>query len=248
MTSTMRQSTTGRDRRTGSSEPGTAGRSSSRVAAPGRSPLRRRGGTPATVRGRRVTREAAARPSAAELARRVPFVVVVLVLIATGVGGTLWLSAQSTQETYDLKNARDANVRLVERKESLQTSNERARSAEVLAARAEKQGMVAVDTAPILVRGEDGHIDVVGGPDATLGAPIQPLQKAPVPSDQPASPVQGVAGDQQSQNRSAGASPVPYPPNAGTPAQAPQASAPVPLTAPPGGDQAGLAPVPGQAR
>ena len=103
-----------------------------------------------SVRGRRTVVVPAERLSPAEFAARVPFAVVLLLLIGAGVGGTLLLSAQTTQDTYDLKNARDANVELVERMEALQASNERARSAEVLAQRAEKLGMVGVASAPIL--------------------------------------------------------------------------------------------------
>src|SRR5690606_10387633 len=135
-----------------------------------------------SVRGRRTVVVPAERLSPAELAARVPFVVVLLLLIGAGVGGTLLLSAQTTQDTYDLKNARDANVELVERMEALQASNERARSAEVLAQRAEKLGMVGVASAPILTRGSDGVLEIVGEPEAKLGAPIKPLQPAPVAS------------------------------------------------------------------
>ena len=117
-----------------------------------------------SVRGRRTVVVPAERLSPADLAGRIPFVVVMLLLIGTGVGGTLLLSAQTTQDTYNLKNARDANVQLVERMEALQASNERARSAEVLAQRAEKLGMVGVASAPILTRGSDGVIEVVGEP------------------------------------------------------------------------------------
>lgn len=238
----------------------------SAVAAPPRPAgpvgLRRRQVT-RSVRGRRTVVAPAERLSAAELAQRVPFVVVMLVLIGAGVGGTLLLSAQSTQDTYDLKNARDANVELVERMESLQASNERARSAEVLATRAEKLGMVGVASAPILTRGSDGLIEVVGEPEAKLGAPIKPLQPPPVASDRSRPPVRGgfdAPPAQAPQDRAPrGVAPVPYPPLAGPPspvapppappaepvppaaapasAPAPEAHAPEPAT---------LAPVPGQ--
>ncbi|MFN3339802.1 MAG: hypothetical protein ACK40Z_08900, partial [Dietzia sp.] len=173
------------------------------------------------------------------------------------------LSAQTTQDTYDLKNARDANVELVERMEALQASNERARSAEVLAQRAEKLGMVGVASAPILTRGSDGVIEVVGEPEAKLGAPVKPLQPAPVASEPSTSPDRGgfdAPPAQAPQDRTPrGVAPVPYPPLAGrpapvappapmdepvapAPAEAPEPPAPAPA---PGGDTATLAPVPG---
>lgn len=226
-----------------------------------------------SVRGRRTVVVPAERLSPAELAGRVPFVVVMLVLIGAGVGGTLLLSAQTTQDTYDLKNARDANVELVERMESLQVSNERARSAEVLAQRAEKLGMVGVASAPILTMGTDGVIEVVGEPEAKLGAPIKPLQPAPVASEPSRSSDRGefdAPPAQAPQDRTPrGVAPVPYPPLAGPPtafaptaplnlgeapappgAAAPELAAPelaAPAPAPmPGDNTATLAPVPGQ--
>ena len=234
---------------------------------PGAGGLRRKPVT-RSVRGRRTVVVPAERLSPAELAGRVPFVVVMLVLIGAGVGGTLLLSAQTTQDTYDLKNARDANVELVERMESLQASNERARSAEVLAQRAEKLGMVGVASAPILTMGSDGVIEVVGEPEAKLGAPIKPLQSAPVASEPSRSPDRGefdAPPAQAPQDRTPrGVAPVPYPPLAGPPTQvappvplaepvpaappgaaAPEPAAPAPAPSP-GDDIATLAPVPGQ--
>ncbi|AVZ39158.1 MULTISPECIES: hypothetical protein [unclassified Dietzia] len=216
-----------------------------------------------SVRGRRTVVVPAERLSPAELAGRIPFVVVMLLLIGTGVGGTLLLSAQTTQDTYDLKNARDANVELVERMEALRASNERARSAEVLAQRAEKLGMVGVASAPILTRGSDGVIEVVGEPEATLGAPVRPLQPAPVGSEPSTSPERGgfdAPPAQVPQDRTPrGVAPVPYPPLAGRPVPAAppapmeEPSGPAPAVAPdppapvpaPGGEVATLAPVPG---
>lgn len=256
------------DTRTGS-RPDAVDAASERV--PGVVGLRRKPVT-RSVRGRRTVVVPAQRLSPADLAGRVPFVVVLLLLIGTGVGGTLLLSAQTTQDTYDLKNARDANVELVERMEALRASNERARSAEVLAQRAEKLGMVGVASAPILTRGSDGVIEVVGEPDAKLGAPIKPLQPAPVASGPSRSPDRGqfdAPPAQAPQDRAPrGVAPVPYPPLAGPPTQvAPPAPMPAPIPpasvppAPPGAvapeppapapeaprvDVATLAPVPGQ--
>lgn len=179
-----------------------------------------------TVRGRRTVVVPSERLSPADLAQRVPFVVVVLMLIGAGVGGTLLLSAQTTQDTYDLKNARDANVELVERMESLQASNERARSAEILATRAAELGMVGVASAPILTRGSDGLLEVVGEPEAKLGAPIKPLQPPPVAS-----------GSSRSSDRDGfAAPPAPLPQD-----RTPRGVAPVPYPAPVGPPPAAVA-------
>ena len=222
-----------------------------------------------SVRGRRTVVVPAERLSPAELAGRVPFVVVLLLIIGSGVGGTLLLSAQTTQDTYTLQNARDANVELVERMEALRASNERARSAEVLAQRAEQLGMVGVASAPILTRGSDGVIEIVGEPEAKLGAPIKPLQPAPVASESSRPSDRGefdAPPAQAPQDRAPrGVAPVPYPPLAGPPSAvappapvddlappiqaaaepAPEPPAPEP-PAPAGGAPDLLAPVPGQ--
>ena len=201
-----------------------------------RSDVRRRAEERRAVRRGRLQAEhgvaaTPSRPGPADYAQRVPFVVAVLLLIGTGVGGTLWLSAQSTEETYALKAARDENVHLVEQKEALLASNERARSAEVLAERAHKLGMVGVDTAPILVRGADGGIEIVGPSEAALGAPIEPLQPAPVPSGTSTPHTGGFAvppAQAPQDDRPRGAAPIPYPPVA-----PPPAADPVPVPAPP---------------
>src|SRR5699024_7805158 len=157
------------------------------------------------------------------------------------------------------------------RMESLQASNERARSAEVLATRAEKLGMVGVASAPILTRGSDGVIEIVGEPEAELGAPIKQLQPAPVSSDSSTPPARdgfdAPPAPTPQDRAERGASPVPYPPLAAppaasappppgaerepAPAEQPDAPAPEPAAAPaPGPEAAGddpatLAPVPG---
>ena len=141
---------------------------------------------PSTYRGRRRpggTSTTTGTLSAAELTRRVPFLVIVLVLIGIGVGATLWFSAQSTRETYALRTAQEHNVMLKEQKEELVASIERSRSAEELARRAEQLGLMSVSSAPILVRGSDGEVEIIGEELAELGAPITPLQPAPVASE-----------------------------------------------------------------
>lgn len=222
-----------------------------------------------SVRGRRTVVVPAERLSPAELAGRVPFVVVLLLIIGSGVGGTLLLSAQTTQDTYTLQNARDANVELVERMEALRVSNERARSAEVLAQRAEQLGMVGVASAPILTKGSDGVLEIVGEPEAKLGAPIKPLQPAPVASEPSRSSERDEFDAPPAQAPQDGAprgvAPVPYPPLAGPPSPvappapaddlappvqaeadpAPERPAPEP-PAPADGAPDLLAPVPGQ--
>lgn len=142
---------------------------------------RRAGGS--SVRGRRIPQSA---PSSAGMgsrlgsvwlsARRVPFVVVVLVIIAAGIGFTLFLSAKSTEDTYSLRAEQDHNSELREQRDSLLTEIEDDSSAESLAQKAKDQGMVSVLEAPMIVRNPDGSVSTSGPEEAALGAPIEPLQ------------------------------------------------------------------------
>src|SRR5699024_232825 len=81
---------------------------------------------------------------------------------------------------------------------------------------------------PILSRGSDGVFEIVGEPEAELGAPIKPLQPAPVSSDSSTPPARdgfdAPPAPTPQDRAERGVSPVPYPPLAAPPA----ASAPPP--------------------
>lgn len=143
-----------------------------------------RKGAPPSVRGRRVPESAPAALTFSDRAhairqgiKRVPFVAFVLVLVAAGIGFTLFLSAQSTEDTYAIR-AEQSNLEVLrEQRDSLLTEIESDRSAESLARKASDQGMVTVLESPMVVRNDDGTTRVEGPEEATLGAPIQPLQQ-----------------------------------------------------------------------
>ncbi|WP_333619967.1 hypothetical protein [Dietzia sp.] len=109
-------------------------------------------------------------------AKRVPFVVVVLLLLAAGIGFTLFLSAKSTEDTYSLRSEQDYNSSLKEQRDALLTEIEDDASAESLAQKAKDSGMVSVLEAPMIVRNDDGTTRPEGPEEAVLGAPIEPLQ------------------------------------------------------------------------
>lgn len=142
-----------------------------------------RKGTPPSVRGRRVPESAPAALTLSDRAhalrlgiQKVPFVAFVLVLVAAGIGFTLFLSAQSTEDTYAIRSEQNNIALLREQRDSLLTEIEGDRSAEALARKAGDQGMVTVLESPMIVRNDDGTTRVEGPEEATLGAPIQPLQ------------------------------------------------------------------------
>lgn len=138
---------------------------------------------PPSVRGRRVPESAPASRTFADRAAalrhgvtRIPFVAVVLILVVAGIGFTLFLSARSTEDTYALRAEQNDIAVLREQRDALLTEIESDRSAEALARKASDQGMVTVLESPMIVRNDDGSTRVEGPEEATLGAPIEPLQ------------------------------------------------------------------------
>ena len=153
------------------------------VAAPAAPKPRTRKSAPPSVRGRRVPESAPASLTFADRAAalrhvvtRIPFVAVVLILVVAGIGFTLLLSAQSTEDTYALRSEQNNIALLREQRDALLTEIESDRSAEALARKAADQGMVTVLESPMIVRNDDGTTRVEGPEEATLGAPIEPLQ------------------------------------------------------------------------
>lgn len=142
---------------------------------------------PATsVRGRRIAQAEESgitlrqrAEAVADNLRKVPFVAVIVLLLAAGIGFTLFLSGRSTEDTYALRTAQQYNDGLVEQKEQLLTEIEGERSAESLARKAEDLGLVSVISAPMIVRNPDGTTRVEGPEEAEIGDPVRPLQPEP---------------------------------------------------------------------
>ncbi|MFC3965990.1 hypothetical protein [Nocardia jiangsuensis] len=106
---------------------------------------------------------------------RIPFVIVILVLLGCGLACTLLLTTRAAEDSYQLSDLRAANQKLLDERAALQREVEAADSAPELANRARELGMIpAIDPAR-LVLAPDGTVTVVGEPTPAQGAPVPPL-------------------------------------------------------------------------
>lgn len=120
------------------------------------------------------------------LARKVPFVVLVIGALGLGLGLTLWLSTDSAERSYQLSHAREKNRLLQQQKESLERDVREAESAPALAEAARKQGMIPTRDTAHLVQDPAGNWVVVGTPKPADGVPPPPLNtKLPEPGPPP---------------------------------------------------------------
>lgn len=95
---------------------------------------------------------------------RASFVVLMMALLAAGVGLTMWLSTQAIADSYRLEDMKTQNSKLAEQADQLQEQVATEDSAGALAARAKGLGMVpSGHPARILVR-THGKPKVVGDP------------------------------------------------------------------------------------
>jgi hypothetical protein len=109
------------------------------------------------------------------LARKVPFVVLVIGALGLGLGLTLWLSTASAERSYQLSHAREKNRMLLQQKEALERDVRQAESAPALAEAARKQGMIPTRDTAHLVQDPSGNWVVVGSPKPADGVPPPPL-------------------------------------------------------------------------
>ena len=109
------------------------------------------------------------------LAAKVPFVVLVIGSLGTGLGLTLWLSTDSAERSYQLSSARQTNRLLQEQKEALQRDVLEAESAPALAEAARGLGMIPTRDTAHLVQDPAGNWVVVGTPKPAQGVPPPPL-------------------------------------------------------------------------
>lgn len=170
--------------------PGTPGRPSrpqtGRAAAP-RIPAQRGSGEARRAPDTRRSRVAR------ENTGRAKFVLLVMVLLATGLVATLWLSTAAAVDSYALQDARQRTAALTEQSEALRKEVSVLESPASLARRAAAQGLIPTSDPARLVVAPDGRVDVVGEPRPAVGvapalpAPAAPEQPAP---EQPAAPEQ----------------------------------------------------------
>ena len=158
------------------------------------------------------------------LLARVPFVVLVMGALASGLAITLWLSTDSAQRSYQLAGARALNDALAQQKEALERDVLQAESAPALADAARNLGMIPSRDTAHLVQDPAGNWVVVGKPKPAEGAAPPPMNTK-LPEEKPPVP------------------PAPAPPAA--PAPKPGASVEVPRrVGPPPSTAGGLAEVP----
>jgi hypothetical protein len=127
------------------------------------------------------------------LAKKVPFVVLVIGSLGVGLGLTLWLSTDSAERSYQLSDARERARMLQQQKEALERDVREAQSAPALAEAARKQGMIPTRDTAHLVQDPAGNWVVVGTPKPADGVPPPPLNaklpdEGPPPPKPPAGP------------------------------------------------------------
>jgi hypothetical protein len=109
------------------------------------------------------------------LAAKVPFVVLVIGSLGTGLGLTLWLSTASAERSYQLSSARQTNRLLQEQKEALERDVLEAESAPALAEAARGLGMIPTKDTAHLIQDPTGNWMVVGTPKPAQGVQPPPL-------------------------------------------------------------------------
>lgn len=115
-----------------------------------------------------------------------PFVVLVIGLLAAGLVSTLWLSTSSAQASYAIGTAQEHNQQLTEQAEGLRRDVASKGSASALAEQAAALGMIPAGDVAHLVVGADGTVTVVGVPKAAAATPDPAPTGAAAPA--PAAP------------------------------------------------------------
>ncbi|MCI2420555.1 hypothetical protein MOQ72_24190 [Saccharopolyspora sp. K220] len=129
------------------------------------------------------------RPKAKQLQERVslsrlPLVVVVMSVLATGLAATLWLSIAAVSGSYRLQDGENRINELNERKERLLSDVSSMSSTPEIQRQAEALGMQPAPPPAHLVPQPDGSVLVVGEPKKATAAPPQ----APPPVQPPVDP------------------------------------------------------------
>jgi cell division protein FtsB len=134
---------------------------------------------------RKAQRQAAYTGARPALAARLPFVLLVMALLAVGLIASLWLSTAAAADSYRLEQARLQARELSERSERLRQEVATLQTAPELARRARDLGMVPTDEPARLVIRSDGTVLVIGTPaPATAPPPApQPPADAQAPTD-----------------------------------------------------------------
>lgn len=124
---------------------------------------------------------------------RTRFVVLMMLLLATALVATLWLSTAAVADSYRLEEANEQTTGLSERAEELGREVASLETAPELARRARELGLVPAGDPARLVVQPDGRVVVVGEPRPAEPAappppPAEPADRSPQQQD-PAPPV-----------------------------------------------------------
>ncbi len=174
------------------------------------------------------------------LAKRIPFVVLVLGLLVSGMGLTLWLSTNATGQSYEVSAAKQRNQDLLNRKAALEQAVEAGNSAPDLARKAAELGMVQSSNVARLVVGPDGSVRLEGTPSPADGPSSSPLTSVgqrpqlpppPRPGPVPIAPPPAADAPPEPAPADVGEEPSPVPPPEEGPA--PVDSPPAPADLPP---------------
>ncbi len=117
---------------------------------------------------------------------RVPFVVAVMAVLATGLVATLWLSIATVSGSYELRQGKAEINALNEKSERLMRENNYLSSPTAMQHRAAEWGWVPVEDPPHLTWNPDGSPRVVGEPKVAQAPAPPPPPPAQQPTQQPA--------------------------------------------------------------
>lgn len=161
-------------RRAPRTAPAARASSTARPSSTGRSAAAQRAYSRKSERSQRWTHLVPDPLSKVVVARRVPFVAIIIGLLGVGLFATLWLSANSAEDSYQLSSAQKETRLLAERVEALHRDVATMSSAAALAQRAAQLGMVPTTDVARLLVAPDGAVAVVGKP-APAASPVSPL-------------------------------------------------------------------------
>ncbi|MEV0089668.1 hypothetical protein [Saccharopolyspora sp. NPDC050642] len=119
---------------------------------------------------------------------RLPLVVVVMAVLATGLAATLWLSIAAVSGSYRLQQGEDQINALNERKEQLLSEVSSMGSTPEIQRRAEEAGLRQAPSPARLVQQPDGSVTVIGEPKKVTAAPPPAPPQPPTgqpPAEQP---------------------------------------------------------------
>lgn len=125
------------------------------------------------------------------VARRIPFIALLIGMCVAGLALALWLNTSSTSRSYEVTAARAVNQDLRNQKASLEQIVEAGNAAPALAAKAAELGMVQGRDIARLIVAPDGTVWLEGEPTAAAGGdplPLTGVGRRPAPPPKPAPP------------------------------------------------------------